>query len=146
MSNRSKKNHGLKTQPKEPEAWAKAISQVKDPRIRQHVASVVWWDFFGLRGFDTTTGKNLERWPHLDPYLEQAFDSKLRDPSAAPELATCSELYAALRQVGYTTTDASHRSREKNGDARPKTNRRIGIAHRRKTDEAVRNPTRGAIA
>lgn len=74
-----------------PQEWQSAIKKL--PRaLANRVASVVFWDFFGLRTV-------AERWPHLDKYIQGKQD--LRIPNA--------EIIKGLIEVGYSPKRAELR-------------------------------------
>lgn len=74
-----------------PEEWLDRLSWIDDIPLRNSVAKIVWWDFFGIRPC-------TRRWDHLDHYL--------KTPSEDVEETI---LMLGLRAVGYSEERASMR-------------------------------------
>jgi hypothetical protein len=74
-----------------PEEWAKIVKHIADQYTRNHVACLVWWDYFGHR-------PAAYRWPHLDKYVNAPF---MR--------VTERDTINGLVQVGYTRDMACYR-------------------------------------
>lgn len=87
---------------KQPEEWARDIGALDDEAIRNRVASIVWWDYFGGRPAATP-------WPHLNRWLK-----------AETECVAHEELARALWRVGFTPAHAAVRvaGEWQEGDAR----------------------------
>lgn len=90
-----------------PEEWARQVKRLSIPippdvaeklitmdHVRVAAANLAWWDFFGGRPV-------VDRWPHLDKYLNKTF---VRVPR---EL-----LVAALMALGYPEKWAMARTKE----------------------------------
>ena len=54
----------LKSKP--PEQWRAQLDAVSDPDVRNRVACLIWWDFFGHRSVSN-------RWPHLDEFVSARY-------------------------------------------------------------------------
>lgn len=74
-----------------PQEWATLVGELA-PNLRIALAKIVWWDFFGNR-------LNVERWHHLDEYLNVPVDSTI--PRG--------DLIKALVDLGYTEYQATGR-------------------------------------
>jgi hypothetical protein len=73
--------------------WAKAVRHIMDKHVRNHVASIIWWDFFGGR-------VSTERWAAFDKYVKAPF---FRVP--------IKDAVAGLVQCGLTLDMAIRRAR-----------------------------------
>jgi len=75
-----------------PDHWRELLMRLPN-RVRNHAASIIWFDLFGGRTV-------ANRWPHLDSMVEQY---KRTGP------ATRAELVDALVRCGYPIEYASKR-------------------------------------
>jgi hypothetical protein len=74
-----------------PEEWVMMINELDDS-IREQVANIIWWDFFGTK----TLGK---KWHHLDHIIQKRI----------PVVADAQDLYVALLKCSYDPRIASTR-------------------------------------
>ena len=89
---------------KHPQTWREQILDLPDD-IRNHVARLVWWDWFSYRPVP-------ERWPHLDEFLNVPY-SQLLWERANPELVVQPDfrkVCEALISLGYSEQQALQRA------------------------------------
>jgi len=74
-----------------PEEWLVRLNYINDIPLRNAVAKIVWWDFFGVK-------KCNRRWNHLDDFLKTPSED-IED----------NLLLLGLRSVGYSDKEATMR-------------------------------------
>lgn len=67
-----------------PGVWREMIDTLEEP-LRNRVATVIWWDFFGTRPTRT-------KWPHLDDIIDATWDDSPTDD----------EVIQGLIDMGYS--------------------------------------------
>jgi hypothetical protein len=80
-----------------PSTWESECMKL-EPGLREAVASIVWWDYFGVRGGDAIRGKILEPWHELDDLIADK-----------PPLLPPKEIEHGLVRVGYSKLQAHRR-------------------------------------
>jgi hypothetical protein len=80
-----------------PQEWEDKIRELSGA-IRNRVACLVWWDFFGGR-----TVKN--RWPHLDKWVNAPFEE-----------TAVEDVISGLHSVGYSPWEAKKRATTEKDD------------------------------
>lgn len=83
--------HARQLKRRSPQAWKCAVELIPDKIVRTRVACIVWWDYFAGRRY-------VDRWPHLDKYLDREFVPVQRDI-----------LSRALHAAGYSPWHATWR-------------------------------------